>query len=385
MRVTFHGGFGEKGRTSLSLASAGTAIILDVGINTSDGTAAAPGPDYYPAIAPHALAAAQAIVVSHAHEDHIGALGWCLANGFAGRILMTAETRAEMAACLEVYGEPAHRALADRADITLITPGEPVRIGPFTIRSGRSGHTVGGLWLHVEDGRRSVAYSADVVPGSPVLAMDPLPRADCLAIDASYGDDDVPPSERVAAIAAWTAARPRALMPTPVSGKPLEILMAVPGPVALHESMRGPVLDQIAQAGWLHPGAAAALAARVAAAPDWHDGDPWPDGCLLAHDGMGMGGPSQALIARADAEGVPILLTGHLPKGSPAQRLHAAGRADWIRLPTHPVLRENLALAAAVAPSVLVGHSCDGPALAALAARMPASFRPVRTGDNLDL
>ena len=94
MRVTFHGGFGEKGRTSLGLASAGTSIILDVGINTSDGSAVAPGPAYYPAIAPDTLAATDAIVVSHAHEDHIGALGWCVANGFRGRFLMTAETRA---------------------------------------------------------------------------------------------------------------------------------------------------------------------------------------------------------------------------------------------------------------------------------------------------
>jgi predicted metal-dependent RNase len=80
MRLDLYGGFGEKGRTCVGVESGGVRVLLDAGVKTSArGTA-----DYYPAIAPGELRDIDAIVLTHAHEDHIGALGWCLAHGFRG-------------------------------------------------------------------------------------------------------------------------------------------------------------------------------------------------------------------------------------------------------------------------------------------------------------
>jgi len=40
--------------------------------------------DYYPAISEAELQAADAIVITHGHEDHVAALGWYMARGFNG-------------------------------------------------------------------------------------------------------------------------------------------------------------------------------------------------------------------------------------------------------------------------------------------------------------
>ncbi len=89
MRLHLYGGFGEKGRTCLGVEVGGYRLLLDAGVKTS-----ARGADYYPAITADELSATDAIVITHAHEDHVAALGWCIAGGFRGRMLMTAGDRA---------------------------------------------------------------------------------------------------------------------------------------------------------------------------------------------------------------------------------------------------------------------------------------------------
>ena len=79
MRLDLYGGFGEKGRTCLGVESAGFRVLLDAGVKTS----AVGSPDYYPAIGPEELRSTDAIVLTHAHEDHVAALGWCLARRFS--------------------------------------------------------------------------------------------------------------------------------------------------------------------------------------------------------------------------------------------------------------------------------------------------------------
>ena len=109
MRLTLYGGFAEKGRTCVGVETGGSNVLLDAGVKTSS-----PGRDYYPAISAAALRATDAIVITHAHEDHVGALGWCIAGGFRGRIFITPESWREVPQCLMDYGEPAHVELVRR-------------------------------------------------------------------------------------------------------------------------------------------------------------------------------------------------------------------------------------------------------------------------------
>jgi hypothetical protein len=382
MRIDLCGGFGEKGRTSVAISGSGQRILLDAGIKVG-----ASGPEYYPVLA-GGIDDIDAVLISHAHEDHVGALSWLLSQGYRGRILMTSETRDESPETLRAYADPAE--LADfpfpAERIEIFAPGETLAIGGLNIATGRSGHVVGGVWFAVEDGKRKVVYSADVVPDSSVFLMDPMPRCDLLVFDASYGADPVTSAARARAIGEWVSAHPGGcLVPTPLSGRSLELMAILPGPIAIHAAMRASLAAQIEATSALHPAMVPLLRRRLAEACDWHDGEPLPPCPLLADDGMGKAGPSATLLPRADATGYPVLLTGHLPAGSPGEMLQAAGRAGWIRMPTHPTLSGNLAIWEGAGRPMALGHSCLPDALQELAPHMPSLRADLRTGDSFTL
>jgi glyoxylase-like metal-dependent hydrolase (beta-lactamase superfamily II) len=383
MRISLYGGFGEKGRTCVGVQSGHFRTLLDAGVKTSARGSA----DYYPAISAAELADVSAIVITHAHEDHVAALGWCLDHGFAGRILMTRATRADCEDIIAAYGTAGHAALARAAQIDALPLGrEAATLGPLRVTTGRSGHIAGGVWCMVDDGRTRFVYCGDVASTSPVFRMDPLPACDVLAIDASYADDDISFAARAAEIKAWIAAHPQgSIVPTPLFGRSLELFAILNRRVALAPGMREALQFQLDAAEWLVGDVAHELRQRLDGAPSWQMGEPLPDAPLLCHDGMGMSGPARALLHEAERRGHPVLLTGHVPEGSSADDLRAAGHADWIRLPTHPTLSENVAFVHACAPRLVLGHSCTPDALARLATHLPGLRYDLATGDHVDV
>ncbi|MDQ2634345.1 MAG: MBL fold metallo-hydrolase [Pseudomonadota bacterium] len=379
MEIELLGGFGEKGRTSVGIRSRGCRIVLDAGIKVG-----AAGAEYYPAIG--SIDDIDALLISHAHEDHVGALSWLLSRGYRGRILMTAETRADAPATLVGYADPDHlRAFPFPEDrIELFEAGQVLKCGDLTIGTGRSGHVVGGVWFAVDDGSRSVVYSGDVVPDSNVFAMDAVPGCDLLVLDASYGADAVSGSARAEAISSWVSRHAGGcLLPTPLSGRSLELMAVLPTPFAIHASMRASLSAQIGATAALLPGAQEMLRTRLDRAADWTDNDPLPQCPLLVDDGMGKAGPSSRLLPRADGTGFPILLTGHLPTGSPAAILQSQGRADWIRMPTHPTLPGNVDIWEKAGRPTAIGHSCVPTDLEELGKSIPPLCVECRTGQRI--
>ena len=382
MRLVLHGGFGEKGRTCLGVEHDGYRMLLDAGVKTS----ARGGAEYYPAIDPAELVATDALVFTHGHEDHVAALGWCVEHGFAGRVLMTDETRREAFEVLEGYASASERVAARRAVIEPLPVRGVCGLGPLHVSTGRSGHIAGGVWLVLDDGRVRFGYCGDVVPASPVFAMDRLPPCDAIALDASYGDDDVPLRTRAAEVAAWVAGHPRgAVLPTPLHGRSAELLAVLPGPVALAPGMRTALRTQLDQRDWLNPASLALLEQRLGDAVDWQPGEAQPAAALICHDGMGMAGPSRTILPRARDTRHPTLFTGHVPAGTVAAGMVETGAAAWIRLPTHPTRSENLALAMQSGARLVLGHSCEPAALARLARDLPALRIDAATGDRIDL
>lgn len=381
MRIELLGGFGEKGRTSIAVEAGRGRAVFDLGIKVG-----AVGADYYPRINGPVDGIA-AVFISHAHEDHVGALPRLAARGYSGPVFMTAETAAEAPATLAAYAgaEDVRAFPLERMRIEIFRPGDRLEAAGLDIATGMSGHVVGGVWFAITGGDRRVVYSADVVPDSAVFRMDPVPECDLIILDASYGADPVSGPERAAAIAEWIAARPGGcLLPTPLSGRSLELIAAMPGGFAIHHTMRGALERQIDAGVALRPGMAALLSDRLSAARDWRDREDLPRSPLLCDDGMGRAGPSATLIPRAAEAGYPVLFTGHLPAGTPGQELRDAGGADWIRMPTHPTLSGNLAIWEGAGRPPALGHSCPAADLDALASHIPALMRPV-TGQRIEV
>lgn len=380
MRINFYGGFGEKGRTSVGV-SADKHILLDAGIKVG-----ASGREYYPTITEDEIKALDAVFISHAHEDHIGGLNWLLSCGFAGTIYMTRETLEDAEAMLRQYADPKHRKdhpFSD-ASIEVFCAGDVISIGTMVVASGRSGHVAGGVWFSVRTALKTVVYCADVVPESQVFVMDPIPECDLIIVDASYGGDAVPAAERSRAIRQFIDDNAAGcLLPVPLSGKPLELMAIMPSHFAIHASMRKSLELQIEVPDALSATMVEHLRAQLRGAVDWSDDEPFPACPLLTHDGMGSAGPSVEALQRASDEGVAVLLTGHVPANTIADKMVKSGNAKWIRLPTHPTCIENQQIWERAGQPASIGHSCSLPVLAELTPYLKTLNTTVMSGSDL--
>lgn len=180
LRLIPLGGLGEFGLNALVLECAGRLLLVDAGVMFPGAEMLGVDsivPDFqYLADRKDAL---EGIVLTHGHEDHIGALAFAL-----------------QAAPAPVFGSPltlgfAQRRLRERgtsADFRTLTPGRPVECGPFRIHPIRVAHSViDSLALAIETPAGVVLASGDfkIDPGAA-----PEDRTDLEAL-AAWGNRGV--------------------------------------------------------------------------------------------------------------------------------------------------------------------------------------------------
>ncbi|MBS0212416.1 MAG: MBL fold metallo-hydrolase [Proteobacteria bacterium] len=209
MRITFIGAAGGVVTGSCHLLeAAGKRVLLDCGMvqggKDSDAINAKPFPFDASGI--------DALVLSHAHIDHIGRVPLLVKRGFTGPIFGQAATcdllpimlmdsahlaehNAELAAR---HGHDEIEPLYDEADVgaaqKLLHPlryETPTEILPgITVTLHEAGHILGSALVEVTADGKTLLFTGDVGMKNTPILRDPAdpPRADLILMESTYGD-----------------------------------------------------------------------------------------------------------------------------------------------------------------------------------------------------
>jgi ribonuclease J len=156
VRLAFLGGVGEIGRNMACLELEGRMLLIDVGLSFPH--AEMPGIDLVLPDFEYVRRSAdrlEAAVLTHGHEDHIGAVPYLLRE-VEFPVYGTPLTLALLRGKLEE-----HRVL-DRTELRPVTPGQEVRVGPFTVRFLRVTHSIpDGVAIAVDTPFGTILHSGD--------------------------------------------------------------------------------------------------------------------------------------------------------------------------------------------------------------------------------
>ncbi|WP_034385919.1 MBL fold metallo-hydrolase [Deinococcus sp. YIM 77859] len=196
------------------LSSRGGPVLIDCGLFQGGEELEARNREAFP-FDPSDLAA---VIVTHAHLDHIGRLPLLVRRGYRGPILCTpptaalAETVLLDSARLQVEGfrqdlrkarrvgreaevqEPLYEEEDVHRTLALMRPrldfGETLRAGPLRVTPQRAGHILGSAYLLIEADGERVIFSGDLGNRESGLQLDftPPPPADAVVIESTYAD-----------------------------------------------------------------------------------------------------------------------------------------------------------------------------------------------------
>ncbi len=157
VRVVFLGGVGEVGRNMACVELDGRILIVDVGLSFPHQEM--PGIDLVLPDFEYVRDKAdrvEAVVLTHGHEDHIGALPYLLRDVWPLPVYGTAFTLALLEGKLEEHG------VRDRADFRVAAPGEGAVIGPFSMRFMRVTHSIpDGMAVAIDTRFGTILHTGD--------------------------------------------------------------------------------------------------------------------------------------------------------------------------------------------------------------------------------
>ena len=217
MQISFHGAADTVTGSRHLVRMGGRSILLDCGL--FQGFKVLRERNW---LAPPAeLIEADAVVLSHAHLDHSGWLPALVKHGFRGPIYASPATR-DLAEVLlldsaHLQEEDARRAnrygysrhakalpLYTRRDVqrTLakfqpLAPGRELRLGALRVLLTPVGHLLGACAVSLQAGDERLVFSGDVGRSQDLLmpAPQPLPEADVLLVESTYGNRVHPPED----------------------------------------------------------------------------------------------------------------------------------------------------------------------------------------------
>lgn len=203
IRITFHGGAEAVTGSNFLVESGDARVLVDCGMEQ--------GKDYCDACAyepfPFEPGDIDALVITHAHLDHIGRAPKLVRDGFAGRVFTTSATRDLMAVMLEDSagllreeakreGRPVLYDMDDVAElmarIVTVSYQKPFEVAPgLTAVLRDTGHILGSASVTFTDSEDvKVAFTGDLGNFPSPLLPDPdfVEDADALVMESVYGD-----------------------------------------------------------------------------------------------------------------------------------------------------------------------------------------------------
>jgi hypothetical protein len=225
VKATALGGFKEVGRSSLLIETHHSKILIDCGISPEPGIKGADansGPENrafpYLDSANITINDIDAVILTHAHMDHMGFVPYLYKFGYTGPVYCTPPTR-DLAALLlydynrlvqkgggtPLYGEKdikamlLHMITRDYGEVTNVTD-------EIKLTYHNAGHILGSgtVHLHIGEGLYNIVDTGDFKYGFTRLfdqADTRYPRIDALFMESTYGGPrDITPNRRDAEI-----------------------------------------------------------------------------------------------------------------------------------------------------------------------------------------
>ena len=239
------GGFSEIGRSAMLIVTHESKILLDFGIKNyeNEDSDLLPRLDIYGV----GMNEIDAVIISHAHLDHCGAVPILCKYGYDGPVYCTEPTFPIMISILRDYVSRSKEPLYSTRDIeTLITHVIPLNYGAVTdispdvrITFANSGHMFGSAstHLHIGNGDHNIVYTADLKFGrlnTVDNAFWNFPRAETLVIESTNGNRDdkfvtreVAEETLVKSINSTIQEGGRLLLPVPILGLSQEICVTL--------------------------------------------------------------------------------------------------------------------------------------------------------------
>lgn len=203
--VAFLGAAMEVGRSAVLVDTTESKILLDCGLKPSQYE------EEFPLLEQIDLDELDAVVLSHAHMDHVGCLPYLYKYGYKGPIYMTDPTKYLAYILLTDYvelkereGETPPYTKGDIEDlmyhIVTLDYEEVTDIAPdVKLTLYDAGHEIGSalVHLHIGNGRYNILYTGDFKFGRTNLlnrAVNKFRRVEMLIMESTYGGrDDVQP------------------------------------------------------------------------------------------------------------------------------------------------------------------------------------------------
>ncbi len=141
----------------------------------------------------------KALILSHAHIDHIGRIPWLLAKGFNQPIYSTKATHHLLPIMLDdgLAIEGVSQVNRQKVLTKLKSLCKPIpyakwfTVNNIEVRFQPAGHILGSAYIEIKlPNKEVVVFSGDLGPNNTPLLADPIPpkRADYLFLESTYGN-----------------------------------------------------------------------------------------------------------------------------------------------------------------------------------------------------